>query len=165
MFRITVLSLFFLLSLRSAGQDHSREYLRQLLKERKDRFEEFTEAADKKSGIFGNRTKRDVEKQNEVLIEIVRTDNHIVRELEASLNQKRTENYTVYQELNTREQDREKLLKAVEALNAKVESLEKGNASLRAASGIYKVLTWLFGIILVILFIKNKKNKGSQFVS
>src|SRR6185295_18213620 len=55
--------------------------LQKLLKDRKNRFVAYATSADQRSGIFGNKTKKDLEKSREILFEIVKTDNTIFNEL------------------------------------------------------------------------------------
>jgi len=55
--------------------------LQHLLQERRDRFESYASAADKRSGIFGMKTKKDMEESREILLGIVNLDNRIMAEL------------------------------------------------------------------------------------
>ena len=47
-----------------------KQKLESLIEERARNFSEYTTSIQKRSGIFGNKTKRDLEKSNEVLISI-----------------------------------------------------------------------------------------------
>jgi len=84
MTRTTIMLIIFLIaSLRNFGQDKSadRGELQNLLKERKEKFDTYTTSLEKRNGIFGGKSKADIKQSNEVLIEIVRTDNKIISTL------------------------------------------------------------------------------------
>lgn len=74
------LILFFCLSLPlcSFGQ----EKLNKLLKEREILHQQWRDSESQKSGLFGNRTKKDMIATNEWLERILRKDNQIIEELE-----------------------------------------------------------------------------------
>ena len=59
--------------------------LQKLLQQRQDRFAAYTQAADRRSGIFGNKTKKDLESSREILLGIVQLDNQIMDELNRAI--------------------------------------------------------------------------------
>src|SRR6185436_7073698 len=86
--KIILLIPFFLFTPQLKAQDSigNIEELQKLLKERKDRFEAYATSADQRSGIFGNKTKKDLEKSREILFQIVKTDNNILTELDRAIS-------------------------------------------------------------------------------
>jgi hypothetical protein len=62
--------------------------LQRLLKERRDRFDAYATSADQKSGIFGNKTKKDLEESRTILLEIVKTDNQLLNELDRAISRR-----------------------------------------------------------------------------
>jgi len=74
-----------------AGQVYSQDSLgnlkelKQLLMQRKDQFDTYAKQADERSGIFGNKTKKDLEKSREILLQIVKIDNSIMDELNRAI--------------------------------------------------------------------------------
>src|SRR5262245_48812691 len=72
--------------------------LQNLLAERAKNFSEYTTSIQKRSGIFGNKTKSDIQKSNEVLLAIVTLDNDIMDALNRALSyktfEKTTDNYS-----------------------------------------------------------------------
>jgi len=79
-------------------QMQDRMNLQNLLAERAKNFSAYTTSIQKHSGIFGNKTKSDLHKSNEVLISIVTLDNDIMDALNRSLSyktfEKTTDNYS-----------------------------------------------------------------------
>jgi hypothetical protein len=61
---------------------NGQEKLKKLINERGDLHEEWQESESQKSGIFGNRTKKDMMLSNEWLTRILQKDNQIIEELE-----------------------------------------------------------------------------------
>src|SRR4051794_10858748 len=59
--------------------------LEKLLKERKLRFDAYAESADQRSGIFGTKTKKDLEQSREILLQIVKTDNALLNALDHAI--------------------------------------------------------------------------------
>jgi hypothetical protein len=63
----------------------------ELVDERNAKFEEYQSSLAKKSGIFGGKTKKDLERSIELLTQTVEADNQILQETQALLNYKPTE--------------------------------------------------------------------------
>src|SRR5690554_5347089 len=87
MMKKTLLFFCLLLPLWAIGQ----EKLNKLVSERQLLHQQWREAEDRKSGIFGNRTKKDMIATNEWLERIVQKDNQIMAELEMLKNIETTE--------------------------------------------------------------------------
>src|SRR6185369_7534982 len=68
------------------GTTEERKDLHDLIDIRRSKFESYSHSLEKKSGIFGNKTKRDMQLSNEVLSEIVETDNRIISLLNHVVN-------------------------------------------------------------------------------
>src|SRR5437879_5326850 len=85
------------LSLTTSAENflQDRQDLQRLLADRAARFSVYTESLKKRSGFFGNKTKHDMEKSNEVLIKIVNTDNKIIDALNRILS------YKTFEKTNT----------------------------------------------------------------
>ena len=147
-----------------------KKALKMLLKERRDRFSQYTERIDDKSGFFGNQTKKDLREINEVLKEIVRTDNKIIAELDRLLDERKFESFRseyetkrAGEDLVMLEQQNRKLMAQNDTLVKQVEALRAGG---RTAGGgtsntpvIYVFLTWFFGaILLFILLLRYRKS-------
>lgn len=74
----TIIFFFLLLPVAAMGQ----EKLNRLVEERQQLHEQWRESESRKSGIFGNRTKKDMIATHEWLERIIQKDNQIIEELE-----------------------------------------------------------------------------------
>lgn len=85
---------YFLLTLTVFAQNDSSAYetqrnkINQLLDDRSMKFAQYDNSLNKRSGIFGLKTKRDMQFSNDILREIVLTDNNIFSELKILLDYK-----------------------------------------------------------------------------
>ncbi len=74
---------------KAAGPEvFEKQKLKELIDLRKKNFSEYFNSIEQKSGIFGNKTKKDLRSSNEILTSIVRTDNQIIDVLNRSLEYK-----------------------------------------------------------------------------
>ena len=94
---IFLISILFFNFNSSAQQDTSsysaqRVKVNQLLKERSLRFGKYDESLNQRSGIFGWQTKKDIKNSNEILRQVVLTDNNIFKELKVLMDYKDLQN-------------------------------------------------------------------------
>ena len=82
-----------------------RERIQQLLKERNERFDIYTKSLENKSGIFGGKTKKDLQQSQLILVEIVRLDNDMISVLNRQIDFKSFEKTEMnYQSLQEQEE-------------------------------------------------------------
>jgi hypothetical protein len=72
----------------SSAYEVQRIIINQLLAERSSRFGQYENSLDKRTGIFGLKTKKDMQFSNDILRQIVLTDNDIFSELKILLDYK-----------------------------------------------------------------------------
>jgi len=72
----------------SSAYEVQRIIINQLLAERRSRFGQYENSLDKRTGIFGLKTKKDMQFSNDILRQIVLTDNDIFSELKILLDYK-----------------------------------------------------------------------------
>lgn len=109
----------------TAGYESQRQKVNQLLTQRSARFGQFEESLQKRTGIFGLKTKRDMQASIDILKEIVLTDNNIFRETKLLLDYKEFEKGEV--EKQALEFDRR-----INGYIATISKLQKEQAQLRA---------------------------------
>ena len=141
-----------------------RMELRQLLSERQQKFDSFSLSLEKRSGIFGNKTKGDMKASNEVLIEIVKTDNKIIRSLNRVVDFRNYEKVTMNYDLRDRNSTLNGLATAVDTLSKQNEALAARNAMLEYRMNKENVLLFILGCSSLTLFImyRRKKKQDSQ---
>jgi len=92
---LILLSLFIITTVQSSDREQEKRILQKLVKEREEKFGEYANAAGSRSGFFGNKTKKDLQGQLDVMTEIVKTDNRIISTLNNFLN------YRTFQQTTT----------------------------------------------------------------
>jgi hypothetical protein len=148
-------------SRKSAQEKETREHLIQLVNERKERFETFNKAIETKSGIFGNQTKKDIKAANEVLIDLVKTDNRIIFELQRLLDYKSYEKTEQTYSLNTNALKTDQYLTAIDNLNKKNEQLTKKNVDLARQARRSTFWNWVFGLLALGIVLVTTLQKRS----
>src|SRR5262245_21427389 len=108
-----------------------RAELQSLLVERKDKFGAYSASLEKRSGFFGGKTKHDIQQSNEVLREIILTDNKIMNVLNRVADFKTFEKVNMDYDLMKCNRDLEKMKQLIETLNVKATSLQSETASLQ----------------------------------
>jgi len=90
---LMTLALILSVSIANAQQDTSayqaqRLKINSMLADRSSKFGQYDESLEKKSGIFGWQTKKDIKNSNEILRQVVLTDNDIFKELKILMDYK-----------------------------------------------------------------------------
>jgi hypothetical protein len=125
--------------------------LQHLLQQRKDRFETYAEAADKRSGILGTKTKKDLEQSREVLLDIVNLDNRIMGELNRAISTRGIAKADYSNDLMDSRQTIQRLSAASDTLYKQLQVIKVENEELRKKTEQGKWITYLF-LAWVILF-------------
>lgn len=127
---IFLINLSLSLTLTLKAQDTSayeiqRAKINALLAERSNKFGQYDESLNARTGIFGFQTKRDIKNSNEILRQIALNDNEIFRELKVLLDYKDIQYQQVQTSANTTS---ERILSYRKA----IKDLQENNASLTA---------------------------------
>lgn len=137
-----------------------RLQLQQLLVERQQNFSSYAQTLDKRSGIFGNKTKQDIGRSHEILRQLITTDNRIIDVLNKVVDLRNYEKTVLSYGIVEKKQTLENLIHATDTLNKQVTRLKESNDSLKTQN---KKLTWiiyilsLLPLILVILRMRRRK--------
>jgi hypothetical protein len=155
---------FFIADAQSANKRYEKEILHKLVQEREEKFGEYARAAAARSGFFGNKTKNDLRRQTETLVEIIKTDNRIIMQLNNFLDFKtfeRTEHtYT------QAEQDEKikKLTALTDNLAKDLGQANRDNKNLRLRlrfSTLFNYLTG-FGMLWVGIWYWRKRKQAKE---
>src|SRR5882757_8720337 len=89
----------------SLAYQAQRKKINSMLDQRKQKFGQYSESLSKHTGIFGFQTKKDIRRSNDILMDIVKTDNEIYKELKILLDyrvfqQKQIQSHTKETEVN-----------------------------------------------------------------
>ena len=109
----------------SSAYETQRKKINQLLDERSSRFGQYESSLGKRSGIFGLKTKKDMQFSNDILRQIVLTDNDIFSELKILLDYKDFEK----QQVETRAETVEG---RIDRYQTTITGLQQENEKLRA---------------------------------
>ncbi|QNR86635.1 hypothetical protein H9N25_09735 [Pedobacter riviphilus] len=119
-----------LLAFQTYGQQDSAAYAAQrvkinsLLAERSTKFGQYDESLNQRTGIFGWQTKRDIKNSNEILRQVVLTDNNIFKELKVLMDYKDLQNQQKVAVADNSQQ-------RIEAYMGTIKKLQDQNAQLK----------------------------------
>jgi hypothetical protein len=149
----------------SVAYQLQRKKINSMLAVRSQKFGQYDESLGKHTGIFGLQTKKDIRRSNEILMDIVKTDNAIYRELKILLD------YRAFQQTQAVDKSKEVEGTALESmytitrLQKQLEKLKKqDDENIRLsdkASLNFKIIVFiLVGIILFLL--RNQINRKEK---
>ncbi|QPH39875.1 hypothetical protein [Pedobacter endophyticus] len=166
------LFLILFLSFNAAAQQDTASYAAQrvkvnaLLAERSAKFGQYDESLNQRTGIFGWQTRKDIKNSNEILRQVVLTDNNIFKELKVLMEYKDLQNQ---QKVAVADHSQEKLdsyMRAIKKLQDQNELLKvqatKNNQSLSTYIIIALILIMAGGFYFFNKELKRyKKNEKS----
>ncbi len=141
-----------------------RQKVNGLLTERTAKFNQYFESLDRHTGIFGLQTKKDIRRSNEILMDIVKTDNAVFKELKILLDYRTT----VQTEVLGRSQESENrnlaFMNTINKLRNQTEKLKtEAEESSKEAEHFKDLLLIASGVVLILLFlfirVKSSKTK------
>jgi hypothetical protein len=134
----------------SSAYETQRKKINQLLDERSSRFGQYESSLGKRSGIFGLKTKKDMQFSNDILRQIVLTDNDIFSELKILLDYKDFEKQQVETRAETVEGRIDRFQITITGLQQENEKLRKESEKNIAA---YDKQTIYLLILIISLFV------------
>jgi hypothetical protein len=141
-------------------QMQDRMELQSLLAERAKNFSAYTSSIQKRSGIFGNKTKSDIQKSNEVLLEIVTLDNNIMDALNRALSYKTFEKTTDNYSNRDCELRLKQSMQVTDTLMKQLTIIEKNNRQRVNSNFTYKALFYLSLAGCFILFVMLRRKQA-----
>jgi len=148
-----------LFSLKNYSQDISvdKKELHDLLESRKQKFGSYSSSLSKRSGIFGNKTKRDIQKSNEVLIDIVKTDNMIISSLNRVVDFRNFEKTNMNYDIRQRDDELQNLRKASDTLAKQVDVLTLSNAKGKSQIKRLRWSVYLLSALVIFFYFYFRK--------
>ncbi|HWK99662.1 MAG TPA: hypothetical protein VNQ55_06940 [Parapedobacter sp.] len=149
----------------TTGYEAQRQKVNELLQQRSARFGQFDESLKKRTGIFGLKTKKDMQASIDILKQIVFTDNDIFRETKMLLDYKDFEKSQIAEQadefdgrINGYIKTISKLQREQERLIADIDKLEKSNQRNR---GMLIILALVgVGVFVFVLIRRQKLTKA-----
>lgn len=135
-----------------------------LLTERSERFGQYDESLNQRTGIFGWQTKKDIKNSNEILRQVVLTDNNIFKELKILMEYKDLQNQQKVEVADHSQERIEGYMQTIKKLQDQNETLQK-----EAKSDGYGISTYIIIILILVIigmfFFFNKKLKRYEKTS
>ncbi len=155
---ILFLCLFFLGTNSFAQQTDSlayqlqREKVNNLLAKRSITFNQYFQSLDLHTGIFGLQTKKDIRRSNEILMDIVKTDNAVFKELKVLLDYRTTVQTEVLGKSQESENRNTSFINTINKLRNQTEKMTaETNESSKQAEHFKNWLIAATGLILILL--------------
>jgi hypothetical protein len=141
-------------------QMEDRMNLQNLLAERAKNFSAYTSSIQKRSGIFGNKTKTDIQKSNEVLLAIVTLDNDIMDALNRALSYKTFEKTTDNYSSRDCEMKLKQSMQVTDTLMKQLTLVEKKIRQGNNSASVYSMLFYIALAGCFVMFIMMKRRKS-----
>lgn len=139
-----------------------RKKINTMLAQRAVKFGQYDESLGKHTGIFGLQTKKDIRRSNEILMDIVKTDNDIYRELKILLEYRTFQQKQVLTHTKETENSTLGYMSTINKLRAQIDVLkaeaEKDNAN-EAELRRMMIITIIALAALVFLMIVFRRKK------
>ncbi|MFC3198341.1 hypothetical protein ACFOET_12020 [Parapedobacter deserti] len=130
----------------TTGYEKQRQKVNELLTQRSMRFGQFDESLNKRTGIFGLKTKKDMQASIDILKQIVLTDNYIFKETKALLDYKEFEKSQIADQASEFDVRINGYIKTISKLQREQERLRSDLNALEKANQLNKGLAVLFGL-------------------
>ncbi|WP_214070419.1 hypothetical protein [Mucilaginibacter sp. dw_454] len=151
----------------SVAYQRQRTKINTMLAVRGTKFGQYDKSLSEHTGIFGLQTKKDIRRSNDILMDIVKTDNDIYRELKILLE------YRTFQQSQVQDHSKETEQTATESMYTisrlqdqlvKVKKENEANATLLDKESLnFKIIVFILVIIILFLLrnqIRRKENKS-----
>lgn len=133
-----------------------------LLSERSNKFGQYDQSLDNRTGIFGFQTKGDIKKSNEILRQIVLNDNNIFKELKILLDYKDQEVKRVQLEASSSNSRIQNYMLSIKKLQDENERLKNENNNIVKSGPIYYLTIFLLFFFAALSFFYYKKYRKAS---
>ncbi|SEL67081.1 hypothetical protein SAMN05421740_10859 [Parapedobacter koreensis] len=131
------------------GYENQRQKVNELLTQRSQRFGQFDESLKRRTGIFGLKTKKDMQASIDILKQIVLMDNDIFRETKMLLDYKDFEKSQIADQASEFDGRINGYIKTISKLQLQQEQLASEINGLEKTNQIYEGIAVLLGLILL----------------
>ncbi len=140
--------------------ENQRQKVNKLLQQRTARFGDFDESLQRRTGIFGLKTKKDMQSSIDILKQIVLTDNNIFRETKTLLDFKDIQKSDVEQRASELDSRVKGYIKAISSMQKERETLTTALAAAEKQAGrtrLYLFFAFIIIAALVFILIRNRR--------
>jgi len=133
----------------NSAYEAQRKKINALLQERSAKFGKYDESLTQRTGIFGLKTKKDMQRSINILTEIAETDNAIFKELKILLDYKDFEKNQVQGEFSESKERLSGYMKTIKKLQQENDRLKEELAVIEKQRS--KFLNTLIGLIIILI--------------
>jgi len=145
----------------SIAYQTERKKINNMLAERAQKFGKYDESLSMHTGIFGFQTKKDIRRSNEILMDIVKTDNDIYRELKILLEYRTFQQTQVQSHSKEAEASNIGFMNTINRLRNQVDQLridaEKQEAQQEKTQRLHIAVFILLLALIILLLIRKRK--------
>ena len=132
-----------------------------MLAQRTQKFGQYDQSLGMHTGIFGFQTKKDIRRSNDILMDIVKTDDHIYKELKILLDYRAFQQTRAQTQSNEVEKNRISFMTTINKLRDQVDQADQNAAKLQKANDHLRLLfvvTTAVLAIMVLFFASRKRS-------
>lgn len=107
----------------SLAYELQRKKINSMLTQRETKFDQYDQSLEEHTGIFGMQTKKDIRRSNEILMDIINTDNGIFKQLKILLDYRAFEQQQVQSKANEAQSTNRNFANTINQLQAQNEQL------------------------------------------
>lgn|SRR5690606_28239567 len=133
----------------TVGYGQQRQKVNELLDQRSAKFGQFSESLKQRTGIFGLKTKKDMQASIDILKQIVLTDNDIFRETKRLLDYKEFEKTQITEQANEFDGRINGYIKTISKLQREQTKMSQEIATLEKTNQLYQGLLVLLGLTVI----------------
>ncbi len=126
-----------------------RNKINGMLDSRVAKFGQFTESLNKKTGIFGFKTKKDMQKSMDILKQIIETDNAILKETKSLLDFKTYQQEKVASESKESEGRNMGYMRTINKLQTQNDTLSKDSQELKKSKKFYQLVSFALALAII----------------
>jgi len=160
----TVVTAFSQVNSDSLAYQLQRKKINNMLSQRAIKFGQYDQSLSKHTGIFGLQTKKDIRRSNDILMDIVKTDNDIYKELKILLEFSAFQRTQVQSHSKEAEESNLGFMVTINKLRVQVDQLKADAEKQRQLNEKNKLrfsIAVLLIIVLVLLLFVRKRNKNA----
>lgn len=142
----------------SLAYNLQKNKINQMLDARSQKFGQFEESLASKSGIFGFKTKRDIQNSMNILTDIIRTDNAILKETKTLLDFKNFQQEQVEQKSQNSADINLAYMRTINKLQKETDRLNQQLQDTKKSQKFYQILAFALGLAIasIALFVFRK---------
>lgn len=139
-----------------------RKKINAMLARRTQKFGQYDSSLSKHTGIFGFQTKKDIRRSNDILMDIVNTDNDIYKELKILLEYRNFQQKQVLEHINENQVNMIGYMTTINKLRAQIDLLKSDAVAHEQEEGktrsiLVIIIITLSALLLLSVFVRRKK--------